>query len=118
MVLWTLRDIVDGLAENTLDLLSFINGGGGGVGGELMLDVLPVGDVARSSSGGPTRSSSEGVDDLFGTDGPDERERNILSWGLSNDAGGSRSFSISERRASSKLIMAFFIPSAPRASVP
>lgn len=47
-----------------------------------------------------------------------ERARKVLSGTLSNNTGGSRSFSISDRRASSKLMIAFLMPSAPRASVP
>lgn len=98
-MLCTLRVIVDGLAENTLLFRSPASGGGGGVGGELMLDMLPEGDDPRSRSGVPDRSSSDGVGDLIWGKGPDERAKKVLSWA---EAGGNRSFSISDRRLQSR----------------
>jgi len=123
-----LRGLVDGLVDPPnlkLPLRSDVTGGGGGVGGELMLDAL--GEDARSRDGVSQRPSSEGV---IGREAILKAGIGIgvgvgncacaLDWpGFSGGgAGGSRSFSISDSRASSKLEIAFLMPSAPSASVP
>jgi len=130
IALCTLRCRVDGLPPNlNAPLRSEFAGGGGGVGGELILDAL--GEDARSSDG-VSRPSSDGV---IGRDGVSmginggkvvelgaSDWRWFLLWPSNADfsaaGGGNRSFSISDRRASSKVEMACLMPSAPSASVP
>jgi len=101
------------------------------------LTLEPLGEDARSRDGVSERPSSEpgviglettgmgiklaigvGVGDWTWTGGLVPREALAVAFSVVGDAGGNRSFSISDLRASSKVEMACLMPSAPSASVP